>query len=148
MSSAPSPCPSSDRIVETILVDYSAQLNKTTLWAAVLKKLGVASLKVACFRGIKSLRGIMDAFDAEFLFDALNDGELPQELREEVYHALQDIPQIGRDLSFDRHGIADAHLIKFRKVFRDRLHLIEQAGAFENLLNGNLNWNAVIAKAA
>jgi hypothetical protein len=141
-------CRCSNRIVDTILVDYSTQLNKSTLWANVLKKLGIASLQVACHRGIKTLRGIMEAMDSEFLFEALGDHELPEELRKQVYNALQHVPSLGPDLTLDRHGIADAHLIKFRKVFRDRLHLIEQAGAFENLLNGNLNWNAVIAKAA
>jgi hypothetical protein len=55
---------------------------------------------------------------------------------------------IGHDLTLDRQGIAAAHLARFRKVFLDRLHLIEQADAFENLLNGTVNWNTVIAKAA
>jgi hypothetical protein len=134
--------------VETILLDYSAQLNKTTLWANVLKKLGVASLKVACFRGIKSLRGIMDAFDADFLFEALGDGDLPENLRREVYEALQDVPLMGTGLKPDRQGIAAAHLMRFRSVFRDRLHLIEQAGAFDSLLNGNVNWKSIASQAA
>jgi hypothetical protein len=138
----------SNRIVDTILIDYSTQLNKSTLWASVLKKLGIASLQVACYKGMKTLGGMMAAMDPEFLFAALGDEELPEELRKQVYDALQHVPSLGPDLTLDRQGIADAHFIKFRKVFRDRLHLIEQAGAFENLLNGNLNWKTVIAKAA
>ncbi len=141
-------CRSSDRIVETILLDYSKQLNKTTLWAGILKSLGVASLKVACHRGNKTLRDLMDAFDAEFLFEALADGDLPEDLRREVRDALQNVPLMGAGLKFDRDGVVDAHLARFRSVFRDRLRLIEQANAFDSLLGGNVDWRSMAAKAA
>lgn len=144
----PETCRAAEVVADTLLSQYSEQLTKPKLWMAIHRDLSIASLRIAFHRRRIDFKGLIDALDERYLFSALRDETLPPKLRDGARNALQNVPLMGKDLTYDRQGIVAAHLDRFRNNLRERVRMVERAGAFDALLTGDVDWRHVAAKAA